>query len=299
MKEVRNINIEAEIGLNLCERGELDAGISHLMFAAEGGHLDAMTNLGHAFELKCEYEEAIYYSKIAADFGSPVALSNLSLMYRKGEGVAASADEAANFGVRLLELGYIDEGYSEIASSYIFVNDENQKDFQKAFENAYEGAKEVMKTRPNEGKKSKCVELLAFMYDFGIGVEENKKEAAKYYEYSAACGSGYSYFNLASIYAYSEELELKDIDKAIRYFNYSAETGYGDGYYGLGYLYHKGIQEKQDFEKAITNYIKAIEIGNGEEHYQDAINNLREISPELLEKVLISKRESLSNTREV
>ncbi len=53
---------EADLGLKLCESGNLEEGIKHLRIAAENNHLHAMVNLGHALKLYGDYEEVFKWT---------------------------------------------------------------------------------------------------------------------------------------------------------------------------------------------------------------------------------------------
>lgn len=291
----KKIEQEADLGLELCQKGEFDEGIKHLKFAAERNHLNAMVNLGHALKLIDQYDEAFKWTLRAAELNSPTAISNLAIMYRRGQGTDCNVDEAVKWGKKLIELGRIDEGYQEIVCSYLYAVSEYQRDFNKAFEYALEGSKKIMSKNPKPSRGDDCetVVQLALCYDFGKGVEADKKEALKYYMYCAECGLGIACYNAACILAYNEDKEITDIKKAISLFKRATQVDYGDAWYQLGCLYENGDKVEKDIGRAKFFYAKAIRLGNGDEHYDDSIESLKRLSPDDIETILSGKYSTL------
>jgi TPR repeat protein len=285
----KDVKKEADLGYDLCVAGKLDEGIPHLRYAAERNNTNAIVNLGHALKLLGNYEEAFKWTKIGASLKDPTALSNLSIMYRAAQGTICNVEEAVKCGEELIKLGRVAEGYEEIVCAYLYAKDSLQQDFDKAFKVCLEGSKKIMQEEPKKGKNCEVVIQLALCYDFGKGTEIDKKKALDCYEYCISCGSGFSCYNAACILGYSEDEQLLDIDKAIKYFDFAAQLGYTDGYFELGYFYHVGEKVEKDLNKAKYYYSMAIRYGNGEQHYQDAIDNLREISTDTADKILSGK----------
>lgn len=289
MTDDKKIEQEADLGLKLCKDGNLKEGIEHLKYAAERNYLNAIVNLGHAYKLYGNLEEAFKWTSIGASLGDKTAISNLSIMYRNAQGTKCNVTESVKLGKKLIELGEIDEGYNEIVSAYCYAKDEYQRDYNKAFEYALEGSKIIMKDAPEEGKKCDTVVQLALCYDFGKGTEINKKEALGYYIYCIQCGVGIACYNAACIWAYSKDKDLFNLKLAVNAYKHAVKYGYTDGYYELGYMCQKGDLVEKDLNQAKYYYSMAIRLGNGKQHYEDAIINLREISNETADRVLSGK----------
>ena len=287
--EEKDIIKEANLGLKLCEEGKLDEGITHLRIAAHNNYLEAIVNLGHALELKGEYDEAYKWTNIGATLKEPIALSNLSLMYRKGRGTLCDVSKAVKCGEELIKMNYIDEGYNSIVCAYLYANDSSQQDFKKGYEYALKGSEEIMKESPQKGKKCDTIIQLALCYDFGKGITENKSEALKYYKYGMACGNSFCYYNAGCILSYSNDEKIFDINTGINYLQISGDLGFADGYFEIGFLFHEGKQIEKDLNIAQYYYSLAIRMGNGERYYQDAVNNLLEISRENAERMISGK----------
>lgn len=291
----RKIEEEANLGLELCKKGKLEEGIEHLRFAAEHNYLEAIVNLGHALKLADQYYEAFEWTLRGAELGDATAMSNLAIMYRRGQGCDCNVDEAVKWGKKIIEKGDIDGGYQEIICSYLYAVDNYQRDFEKAFEYALEGSKKVMAKNPNPKRGDVCESViqLALCYNFAKGCKKDEKEALKYYQYCSKCGMPLAMYNAACIYGYSEDESLRDIDKSIKLFQHAANLDYGDAFYELGYLYHLGEKVEKDLILAKRYYAHAIRLGNGESHNEDAITNLKEIDPEFTDKVVSGKYVSL------
>ena len=281
---------EADLGLKLCESGNLEEGIKHLRIAAENNHLHAMVNLGHALKLYGDYEEAFKWTLRGATLGDKTAMSNLAIMYRRGQGCECSVAEAVKWGKKLIEIGEIADGYQEIICSYLYAEDEYQQNHEKAFEYAKEGSEIVMKNHSNPNKDDcEVVIQFALCYGFGKGTDVNEKEALKYYEYCAKGGMNLAIYNAGCIYAETNDKDLKNISRAIEYFEKANDNGYGDGYFKLGYMYHVGENVPENLDKAKYYYAKAIRDSKFDYQEENCKENLKEISEDLYNRVISGK----------
>ncbi|MCM1225462.1 MAG: sel1 repeat family protein [Lachnospiraceae bacterium] len=75
------------------------------------------------------------------------------------------------------------------------------------------------------------------MYLYKLGVEENYKEARKWFEKSAKQNYGKGLNGLGHIYASGNGVK-KDYTKAKKYFELAVEQGSIDAYGNLGYMYY-------------------------------------------------------------
>ena len=85
--------------------------------AAEQGHPYAQANLSFRHYTANEFSQAFEWCQRAADTGLPWAQYNLGLMYRKGEGTAASDAEAAHW-YRQAALQHYPEAQQKLAGLY-------------------------------------------------------------------------------------------------------------------------------------------------------------------------------------
>ena len=92
------------------------------------------------------------------------------------------------------------------------------------------------------GDKAAQNNLLGAMYDFGLGVPEDDKEAVKWYTKSAEQGDAEAQFNLGYMY-YKGEGVPKDYKEAVKWFTKSAEQGDAQAQYNLGLMYNNSEKE--------------------------------------------------------
>ena len=115
---------------------------------------------------------------------------------------------------------------------------------------------------------------LGEIYDFGQGLEQNYKEALKWYRMAAEQGLVEAQYNLGTVYLQGNEVP-QDHKEAVKWFRMAADQGYADAQYNLGALYAMGKGVDKDFIAgyAWTNVAKA----NG----YDVENNLRLFKTEM------------------
>ncbi len=109
---------------------------------------------------------------------------------------------------------------------------------------------------------------LGVIFFNGENVEENPKEAFKWFELAGFLGHIEAMYNLGIMYEYGEGVE-QDPFKAIEWYEKSANEGYRDAMFNLGAIYAKGELMDKEPEKAFEWYEKA---GNLED--VDAIYNV-------------------------
>ena len=109
---------------------------------------------------------------------------------------------------------------------------------------------------------------LGFCYENGIGIPENKEEAAKWYREAAERGHADAQWRLGLYYGYCHNngIAIPGGELQIgRWFSKAAEQGHPGAQYCLGACYEKAVGvEQEDEEKAINWYRKAAEQGHKE-----------------------------------
>ena len=102
---------------------------------------------------------------------------------------------------------------------------------------------------------------LGIQYQDGKGVEQNFKEAVKWYRKAAEQGDADAQNNLGFMYEKGLGVE-RDFDEATKWFHKAAEQGDSDAQFNLGEHYEKGLGVERDFDEATKWYRKASEQGD-------------------------------------
>jgi TPR repeat protein len=97
---------------------------------------------------------------------------------------------------------------------------------------------------------------LARMYQFGVGVAPDSKQAVYWYEKAAKQGHVKAQFNLGLMY----NKEQNDV-QAVEWYRKAAEQGHLNAQFSLGLMYGSGQGVAQDHKQAVEWYRKAAEQG--------------------------------------
>ena len=115
------------------------------------------------------------------------------------------------------------------------------------------------------------------MLENGEGVEEDYKEAVKYYYLSAKQHNSNALeainnlgdqevidalYYLGELFFYGKGVR-QDYSEAIKWYKKAADLGHLEAICKLGEIYEKGKGVQQNFSKAAAYYRKAVELGNG------------------------------------
>ena len=107
-------------------------------------------------------------------------------------------------------------------------------------------------------------------YFIGLGVEQDKAEAVKWYRKAAEQGHATAQINLGGCYYDGEGVE-QDKEEAVKWYRKAAEQGDVIAQIKLGYCYQNGEGVEQDKEEAVKWCRKAAEQGNL--YGQEALGN--------------------------
>ena len=81
--------------------------------------------------------------------------------------------------------------------------------------------------------------LLGLMYDNGLGVPQDAKEAVKWFRKAAEQGYAPAQYNLGVRYSNGQGV-LKDYKEAVKWIRKAAEQGFAEAQNNLGVRYYKG-----------------------------------------------------------
>jgi len=107
---------------------------------------------------------------------------------------------------------------------------------------------------------------VGYMYANGEGVEENKKEAMKWYIKAADQGQVRAQYKLGVRYASGQGVIESDLE-AVKWFTKAAEQGDADAQSSLGWMYHNGEGVLENVTTAVKWYTLAAEQGDAGAQY--------------------------------
>jgi TPR repeat protein len=186
----------------------------NLLIAAEAGNADAQTALGQMYLLgnqgpPQDLAKALSWSQKGADQGNAMAVMNLGIMYRNGQGVVKDISKAMTFFETASAAGQMK------ASRYIGLIHADAGEFEKAVA-AYQLA-------ADRGDITSQY-LLGKSYEMGSGITQDYALAAKWYTKSAERGDHVAsdgMVGLGSLYERGLGVE-KDAAKAVALYQQAA-----------------------------------------------------------------------------
>jgi TPR repeat protein len=238
--------------------------------AAEQGEALAQCNLGSMYALGrgCDKneEEAFLWHKKSAEQGNYIGQKCFAYSYQSGIGSSKDREEALPLFKKLAEQG--DEGINHVIQ-YVKTKAETKKEappkvetktpeqileeYQSLYDKEeYEDAFNKIRSLAEQGN-AEAQRKLARLYWFGKGVDENEKEAVKWFEKAAKQGDAISQTRLGLILWKSGGKK----GKAIEWFEKSAEQGEKHAQLYLGEISEKMFNTTE----AIKWYKQAAEQG--------------------------------------
>jgi TPR repeat protein len=104
-------------------------------------------------------------------------------------------------------------------------------------------------------------ETLGLYYETGLPGGKDFKEAVKWYQKAADQGNDGGQFGLGRMYYHGDGVE-QDFKEAVKWFQKAAEQGCDGGQFHLGIIYRDGQGVEQDFKEAVKWFRKAADQGN-------------------------------------
>lgn len=184
-------------------------------------------------------ERLVWLTK-AAEMGDADAQNKVGVCYHDGNGTIQNTEKALYWYIKAANQG------NTHAMDNLRILFFNQDDLEESLKWARMGA---------EHGQTECQYELGEAYNNGVGVKEDKDQAAYWYKmatdngHASACNQlGVIYHNVKSDYV-----------QAMYYLNKAAELGSEDALFNLGFMYETGHGTDIDFTKAESYYLKAID----------------------------------------
>jgi TPR repeat protein len=249
--------------------------LPELQKLANRGDPAAQNELGLRYRLGSDVEKdpakAIPWFLKAARQGYAKAYFNLGAAYYNGDGVPRndqdscvwfilSADAGDPRGQEAVERTRQEESprrlmECEVTTGTAYVTgDVIKTDYDKAMKWYLKAA--------NAGDGIAC-EKIAYLYDRGLGVPQDKKQSFDWLKRSADLGYAVAIFELGRAYEIGDGVR-QDVPKAKKLYEQASAYGQPEALIALGTMYAEGHGAKLDREKALTYYIVAANYGNPE-----------------------------------
>lgn len=121
-------------------------------------------------------------------------------------------------------------------------------------------ARQWLALAADEGKLAKASQLLAHLYETGLGGKRDAAMAARYYAQAAAAGLGESVNRLGMFYRHGNGVD-KDPARAAALFTRALALDVAEAAVNLGDLYFLGLGVPRDYSQAMIFYGRAAERG--------------------------------------
>ena len=277
------------------EQGDNTNEVKWLKKAAAQDHNSATHNLAFAYYYGRAVEKNLQeayelFSKVAAKevSGSQHMVGEMLLA---GEGVKRDPEEGVRWLLKAAKSNYMFDSHARLAECHskgIGVPKNKIKSYAWYQVSVCTGLEDLptnvtaeMKTLKAEMTaeeitmaKNLAIELLdkikiddarsqyeiGWMYANGQGVEQDFKEAFKWYQKAADQGDADAQYSLGLMYANGDGLE-QDYKEAVKWYQKAADQGDADAQYNLGLMYDNGQGVEQDYKEAVKWFRKAAEQG--------------------------------------
>ena len=278
------------------EQGDNTNEVKWLKKAAAQDHNSATHNLAFAYYYGRAVEKNLQeayklFSKVAAKevSGSQHMVGEMLLA---GEGVKRDPEEGVRWLLKAAKSNYMFDSHARLAECHskgIGVPKNKIKSYAWYQVSVCTGLEDLptnvtaeMKTLKAEMTeqelamaKNLAIELLVdvkiddaqsqfeigWMYANGDGLEQDFKEAAKWYQKAANQGDAYPQFHLGWMYANGQGVE-QDFKEAFKWYQKAADQGVAMAQSNLGAMYDRGEGVEQDFKEAAKWYQKAADQGD-------------------------------------
>ncbi len=286
-----NVSKSIDVADKLYEEKNFDEAARYYRIVADKGDAEGQFGLGRCYSEKCDYENAIYWYRKAAEQGHGRALNSLGMAYYSGEGVEQNAAKALNYLLRAEE-NYAPDLYCNLMEHKAIVLqklDRHLEAYQiaRVFSVDGMGCKECHAVNGYDSSLKRCPffqKIMAECFEKGEGVKENSAKSAEYYKKAADMGMSIPQIKIAECY-YKGKGVVKDREEAFRYYHLAAEQGHPFAQYSVGFLYANGQGVERNTEKAKEWLTKAVENGNESAKIElERINNTASV-PQLLGRV--------------
>ena len=247
------------------------ASLRWLQKLAGRGDTEAMVTLGSVYINETNADEGLSWLHKAADLGVVSAWTTLGSIYESGNGgVAKDIKEAVRWYMKAATNRDIS---SEQHLAQLYRDNEEIKNLQESFKWFLKVAQQFDSSTNRLDKifAQEAVVPVAKAYDKGLGVDQDKTEAIKWYKKAADAGETEAEWRLGVKYDLGDGVDI-DKQKALQWYLKAANTpklfkiitlpGVTEAQRNIGYLYRDGEGIAKDAQEAFNWFMKAAENGD-------------------------------------
>ncbi len=247
------------------------ASLHWLRKLADGGDTEAMVEMGSLYINETNFDEGLKWLHKAADLGITSALTTLGSIYELGNvGMAKDINEAVWWYMKAATNGDIS---SELHLAQLYRDNVEVKNLQESFKWFLKVAQQFDSSTNRLDKifTQVAVVPVAKAYNKGLGVDQDKTEAIKWYKKAADAGETEAEWRLGVKYNVGDGVDI-DMQKALQWYLKAANTpkefgiivrpGVAEAQRNIGYLYRDGEGVAKDAQEAFGWFMKAAETGD-------------------------------------
>lgn len=224
---------------------------------AQKGDDRSQLELGFRYDegngVKKDHEKAVELYLKAEKQNNAMAQNNLGWAYHQGEGVKQDYAKAKEWYEKAIANKSIDVVTKSMVLNNLAELYTNGLGVETNYDKALELRLEAETLRPHLATEYK----IGWLYD----KKKDYKQAAEWYQKSAAQGDYRAQNNLGNLYRRGKGV-VQDYKKAMELYQQSAAQNNNRAYSNIGDLYAEGLGVKRDDKKAFEYYTKALEAGN-------------------------------------
>ncbi|QBQ64429.1 sel1 repeat family protein [Actinobacillus indolicus] len=224
---------------------------------AQKGDSHAQVQLGYRYDegigLKKDHEKAVEFYLKAEKQNNATAQNNLGWAYHQGLGVKQDYTKAKEWYEKAIANKEGSKKTHALAMNNLGELYREGLGVESNSDKALELYLEAEKIRPHSGTE----------FEIGLLYDDKKdyKQAAEWYQKSAAQGDYRAQNNLGNLYRRGKGV-AQDYKKAMELYQQAAAQNNNRAYSNIGDLYAEGLGVKPDDKKAFEYYTKAFEASN-------------------------------------
>lgn len=211
---------------------------------------------------KFNFAKALTHFHEAEKKEYPDVFNILARMYDSGEGVNLNYDKAIHYYEKGIKHGDLK---ANAGLGVLYLEGRGIKPDTAKSKELFHKAYPAIQDKANQGDLY-WITRLGTLYNFGYGVREDYKEAAKWYAKASDKGYAFAQFNLGVMYENGLGVN-QDYATALKLYQKAVDQGDVDAEFKMGVMYANGYGVPKDYAQALKWYTKAANAGYADAEY--------------------------------